>query len=330
MRKRLYYYPPLKGGPYGNPYSDNYREALSRRFRIVNIPRVPHCGLSISFFFASLRADVYVLNWLEDISYRRFGHWQFALAKLGLWIIRQRGKQVVWMFHNMQPHDGHSVDTRWLHRYLFRHAQLIISHSQEAAAFARRQAEGRVEYVCHPVTPFHLDLKDTPAPPPCDVLIWGTVVPYKGVAEFLAEARQRQCPLRIRVLGKCPYADLTATIEGLCGGDIVFDNRRASFEELAMAIRASRVVLFPYVGGSISSSGALIDTVALGGTPVGPRRGAFKDLSDEGVCLTYNDYDDLFRLLTSQRSIDPSAREAFIEANTWTHLAEVVEKYMAD
>ena len=184
MRKRLYYYPPLRGRRYGHPYSANFREALSRRFRIVNLPLLPQCGLCLSFLFASFRADVYVINRLEEISFRRLGHWQFALAKLGLWIIRQRGKKVVWMFHRQRPREGHTIDTRWLHRYLFRHAQLIITHSQETTSWVRRQADGRVEYIDLP--PALFDLDDAAARElPIDPSTWDQMA--EVVARFVAD-----------------------------------------------------------------------------------------------------------------------------------------------
>jgi hypothetical protein len=81
--------------------------------------------------------------------------------------------------------------------------------------------------------------------------------------------------------------------EKILASGFSFENNRASFEEIAWYCTHCHYVLFPYLRGSISSSGLLIDTVAMGGTPIGPALGAFKDLSDEGVCLIYNSIQEM-------------------------------------
>ncbi|WP_194968036.1 hypothetical protein [Klebsiella pneumoniae] len=54
-----------------------------------------------------------------------------------------------------------------------------------------------------------------------------------------------------------------------------------------MLIEDSKCVLFPYKSGSISSSGALMDTIALGGVAIGPDVGAFKDLEKKGYARLF-------------------------------------------
>lgn len=53
------------------------------------------------------------------------------------------------------------------------------------------------------------------------------------------------------------------TYKKLTNSNVVYENRRASFGEIAKQVCLSKYVLFPYVGNSISSSGALIDTLVL-------------------------------------------------------------------
>lgn len=110
---------------------------------------------------------------------------------------------------------------------------------------------------------------------------------------------------------------MVESIQKLCGKNVLFENRRASFEELAGLIQHTKYVLFPYTGDCVSSSGALIDTIALGGLPIGPNKGAFKDLAQEGVCVTYQDYDELFSILGKSSISDKSKIEDFIMKNSW-------------
>lgn len=93
---RLYYYPPLHGSHYGNPYSDNFRAELSKYFRIVNRPSRWYAGMSGSLFLSAFRADVYVLNWVENIRFFAYGLWQYRLLRLVLWVLRMRGARIVW------------------------------------------------------------------------------------------------------------------------------------------------------------------------------------------------------------------------------------------
>lgn len=325
--KRVYYFPPRMSGGYDNPYSDNYRAALSERYRIANVERVSPIMSAGAFLVGSLRADIYVVNWLEGVAFLRWGKVKFALAMLALLIIRLRRAKVVWMFHNMHPHGRHNAESRRLSDYLFRHASLIISHSREATAYARRRARAEVVYVCHPVHDIERGVWSGHVPQ-CDVLIWGSVIAYKGIREFLAERARRGSTLRVRIIGSCHDGELDAAIRALCDDRVVYEPRRASFEEVEAAIGASRYVLLPYVGSCVSSSGALIDTIVLGGTPVGPARGAFSDLAAEGVCLTYDTYDELFALLGDEHTVSDERRRAFAAGNTWRQLVDVLEEHL--
>lgn len=325
MKERVYYSPQHpRFKEHDNPYSQNYRDALKKKYKIANYESIPYLVSSMSFTLGALRADIYIINWLENIGYSKLGAVQFMFVRLGLWIIKKRKKKIVWMFHNIHPHQGHNRISLWLYNYLFKNATLIISHSREAAKYVRKHTSVKVLYVCHPVHPINIIENDIKVEA-CDVLIWGSVAPYKGIYEFMEQATKRHSNLRIRVIGKCDNKSLAFIINEFCNDHITFENRKISFEELAACVKRSRYVLFPYVGSCVSSSGALIDTVVLGGNPVGPNVGAFKDLADEDVCHIYKDYDELFSILEHQElSISDKAREDFCHNNSWDHLVDVI------
>lgn len=324
MRSRVYYYPPASKGGYANPYSANYKEALGRYFEVLDKKNKPSIALGLSFFLNAFRADIYVINWLESVVFLSLGRLQYIFVCLGLWIIKLRKKKIVWMLHNIHPHQGENILSRKIQAILYDSADLVISHSQEAAAFAKGKAKGHVLYVCHPVKPFHI--KAVEITMDSEVLIWGAISPYKGVKEFLCEVRKRNSDMSIHIVGKCNEPLLAESIQELCGKNVLFENRRASFEELAGLIQHTKYVLFPYTGDCVSSSGALIDTIALGGLPVGPNKGAFKDLSQEGVCRVYQDYDELFSILESSSNIDKSKIDDFIVKNSWEAFAGFLYK----
>ena len=319
-KQHIYYYPPASKGGYANPYSSNFKQALGKYFEVLDKENKPSFALSLSLFINAFRADIYVINWLESVVFLSLGCLQYIFACLGLWIIKLRKKKIVWMFHNIHPHQGENILSRKIQAILYDSADLVISHSQEAAAFAKNKVKGQVVYVCHPVK--LLKVKPIDATEHSDVLIWGAIAPYKGVAKFLQEVQKRNIDLTIRIIGKCNDAVLANSIRKLCGKNVLFENRRASFEELAGLMQHTNYVLFPYTGDCVSSSGALIDTIVLGGCPIGPNKGAFKDLSQEGVCRVYQDYDELFSILSQATPLNKSQREDFIKTNSWENFAD--------
>ena len=79
---------------------------------------------------------------------------------------------------------------------------MIVSHSQEAAEYARNHAKCMVEYKCHPIESINVDAWTTIIEP-FDVFIWGSILPYKGVLEFVSLPKIQSSNLRIKRIGSC-------------------------------------------------------------------------------------------------------------------------------
>ena len=63
-----------------------------------------------------------------------------------------------------------------------------------------------------------------------------------------------------------------------------------------------------------------MDTLLMGGVPVGPNRGAFADLATEGCCITYNAIDEVFNLPMDEEyriKLDQEKVDHFIDVNSW-------------
>jgi len=321
---KLYYYPSASKGGYSNPYSIRVKEAMGKFYDVLDSENTPCSALSLGILKNCTKADVFLLNWIENIGGAKLRYLQFLVVCLSFWIIRLRDAKILWTLHKIQPHEGDCWISQSIRSYLFKHADLIICHSMDAANYAKRNAHCEVIYICHPLEKISAE-KDDNVYSTIDILIWGKILPYKGVAELLESDVIKNSDLKIAIIGKCDDVNLLEKIQSAVTPNVVFENRKIDFPELKSRIKSSKFVLFPYVGGSISSSGALMDTIVLGGIPLGPCMGAFKDLTHEGICLTYNTYEDIINLVRSNQQVDEKRRNDFIRRNSWSHFAGILQ-----
>ena len=240
-----------------------------------------------------------------------------------LCIIKLRHSSIIWMFHNIRPHQGENWMTRNISNWLFRNSTMIVAHSQEAAEYARNHANCMVEYRCHPIEPINVDAWTTIIEP-FDLFIWGSILPYKGVLEFVSLPKIQSSNLRIKIIGSCKDKTIDYQLSSCINEHIVYENGRADFAEIAANCKAARFVLFPYIGDCVSSSGALVDTIVLGGTPLGPNIAAFKDLAEDGICITYTDYENLMEMLTTSSEAAIRDTDSFIKSNTWDQMGKFI------
>ena len=282
---KIYYYPSCPPGGYGNPYSENFKEALGRYGEVLDKENLPSKPAVKGLLKYSFKADLFVLNWIEGISNHQLGFVQFPLAVLCLLIIKLGKRKIVWTLHNIHPHRGAKFLSDLLSRFLFRNADLIIAHSKAAQEYASSKARCPVYYVCHPFN--QLEKKKSVEVYTIDVLIWGGIYPYKGISQFLNELNIRHLNLTVKIIGKCSDAALLDEIGKIVesSSNVTFEDRRPEFDELALLISSARYVLFPYVGGSVSSSGALMDTIAMGGIPVATTTGSFASSRASNDCI---------------------------------------------
>ena len=328
---KLFVYPQHKEKQIANPYTNNMEKALGTQFDLVH-PEYPiRLPQPFRFFLNSTKADVYVLNWIESANEGvRLPLLWGMMAWLALKIIILRKSKIVWIFHNIHPHGGETMWSKKIKKELFKKATIIVSHSKEAAEFARHNAICPVYFKNHPVkfveyAEWHGEVYD------CDYYIWGNIFPYKGVLEFVSNPLCKSSGRRILVVGKCDDEQLAKEIEQYSCKNVVFENRCACFDEVSAQCKKAKYVLFPYVGESVSSSGALMDTLLMGGTPVGPNRGAFADLSEQGCCLTYENIDEVFSLPIREGAVVKLHKdnvESFLRENSWNSFAKWLDDWI--
>ena len=317
--KKLYFFPsePLSG--YQNPYCKNFKESISKYYKVLDMQKSSKVKRMFTLLINSFYADIIIFNWLESIPFFPYGKIQFYINIIALQIIKIRKCKIVMMFHNLSPHTSNNWQSKYLMKWLFSNATIIVTHSKEAEMVAKNKTKKPIYFITHPIN--NIKVVNYETNKDIDIFIWGTVSKYKGIYEFISLPFIQNSPLKIYILGKSQDKILERLIKSACNHHIHYDNRKANFNEIAYYCQNSKYVLFPYIGNCISSSGALIDTLLLKGTPIGPNRGAFKDLSEEGLCFVYNDYTELKNVLNETRKIDESKRMEFLNKHSWENFA---------
>jgi len=200
----------------------------------------------------------------------------------------------------------------------------ILTHSFEGIDFIRKQCSGtgaKLFYLPHPIKNNLLEFN---VKPDCDILIWGTIAPYKGIDKFLEFLSENNLSnkYQINIVGKIldnEYAEIIYKYEN---ENISIRNQFINNYELMEMVRRSRLVLFPYKNSSVLSSGALMDTIGFGSVVVGPDTGAFSDLSSLGFVNAYKRFDELplllDRLLENNYRVENKKLLTFFKENSWS------------
>ena len=314
--KRIYLFPPIDlKCSNSNPYIANFQSALKAHYSLLFPIKRKFEFSGLSLLLASFKADYFIVNWIESVMTSSHKVLQYLFTVSAFHILKYRKGKIIWMYHNMHPHQGENMYSKMIQKYLYKNSNWIISHSKEAANFVKTQSKAIVIYKCHPIKEISITRKIETHP--CDILIWGTILPYKGIVEFISKPFVRNSQWNIHIIGTCKDKQLENEIKELCNTNIKYENRHIDFNELYYKIQNCKYVLFPYIGNCVSSSGALIDTLVFGGTPIGPDKGAFKDLSEEQLCFTYQNDAELSNILNQNMTINSEKCHEFIRKNSW-------------
>jgi glycosyltransferase involved in cell wall biosynthesis len=206
-----------------------------------------------------------------------------------------------------------------------RYADVVLSHSEEAHIEGLNKP---ISVFHHPVEPYTPVMPVTPFS--FDLLIWGTVNPYKGVDAFLQFNKDAPFLQAYKVLiaGKFASLEYYEAMLKLATPNVTIENKILSEEELAGLFSKSRYVLFTYNSESVLSSAALCKTLSYGKAIIGPAKGAFKELEAEGLVYNYTDFTDLEqllnRLMREKSLVNEFRLQEYIRQYSWPSFAAFV------
>jgi len=326
-RKRLYLYPITKitGRQGGNTYILNLKKYLLQHVDVINEPT----GLGLLDVVLKMpKCDVIYFNWIEDVVDKRFGFLQVVLLAGIVLFSKLLNIKIVWFVHNNLSHKKANLGLKKRIVVLMEWgADVILSHSGEARIANSKKQVAVFEHPLDPYTP--LPLQPTPA---YDLLIWGTVNPYKGVEEFLTfnQSAATLKEYKILIAGKFASPEYFKQIAALKASNITIEDKILSEEELIDYFSKSRFVLFTYNSASVLSSAALCKTLSYGKTIIGPNTGSFKELGQKGLIYTYSSFEALEALLPGLplKETEPGYADAlqqYIAQHSWPAFARFVE-----
>jgi beta-1,4-mannosyltransferase len=334
LKKRIYLYPlsseDKKHGVY-NPYMDDLKKSFSPYFEMINDNKPSGTGI-LDLFRYLHRTDYIFFNWIEKLPDHRFGFFQTILLFFMVPLCRALRIKIVWTMHNKLSHSGKYMRlTRMIFLLMLKRADIILTHSREGIVFGNEMkpgSAGKIVYFAHPVKDRRIEnFREKQN----DILIWGTISPYKGIDNFLEylQGNDLQHKYRILIAGRSVSQEYSGRLTAFGNESIRVRDEFISDHDLAELISESRIVLFTYSGESILSSGALMDSLGYGARVVGPHVGAFADLAEEGIIKTFSHFEELKIVLENSLNAgktgdDNQQLESFLQENSWERFAENV------
>jgi beta-1,4-mannosyltransferase len=281
------------------------------------------------------KVDLLILHWIEDLPDKKGGLFQGILFLTLLKLKKFSRIKIVWTLHNKFSHNPSKLYfKKLLVSSLLKRSDIIITHSSEGIKFAEALHPGvssRIFYFPHPVVPYKNSVKQVSGKK-YDILIWGTLSPYKAIDNFLEFLAEKNALNKYSILiaGKAVDPEFFMKLRKYENENIEIRNQFIENDELVAMIRQSKVTLFTYSGNSVLSSGALIDSISYGAVVFGPDAGAFAEMGHAGIIRTYKSFEDLFILLAQIDQLDnsgmPDRISEFVESHTWLKFSEAFRK----
>lgn len=318
-----------------NPYIDDFIKAFSSKYHFINLDKPTNSGvLDILKYIFSVQ--VIFLHWVEKVPERKGGLFQTLVLFFILYTSGIFRFKVIWTMHNKFTHSGANQKlTELIFKSLLKRSFLILTHSSQGIKFGESLVPGsskKIIYFPHPVK----DRRPTKSPEKdTDILIWGTMAPYKGIKKFLDFYTQNKLDEKftLHIVGKATSPKYFKKIIPFQRKNIHIEDDFISNEELGRLINRSSIVLFTYSKNSILSSGVLMDSIGFGARILAPDVGAFSDLQKLDVVTTYKSFEDLPDVLEKEISRskihDDTALDKFMINNSWDKYAENVIRKIA-
>jgi glycosyltransferase involved in cell wall biosynthesis len=202
----------------------------------------------------------------------------------GLWL-RLICRRYVLTVHDLLPHGRHTALARRICRWSYRLPHAVVVHTQrmkqELVDDFGLEAT-KVVVMEHGIEPLHGPLAQAHTPPdearPM-LLVFGIVVPRKGIDLLLQALREWPMPMRLVIAGACPDAAYRRQLQAMLQShprraDIEWQDGFVAEAEMERLFRAAALLVLPY--RHIDQSGVLFQALRFGVPVLATRVGLFE------------------------------------------------------
>ena len=313
-----------------NPYIDHLKEALDENG--FEVDRSVARRAFADFLRKGLFSDTVILNWIENLPSRRFGILQTIFLMVWLPLLKIFRVKIIWIKHNKVSHTKKWFGiSRMIQQTLERQADHIIVHATDAGI----TDPAKTLLIPHPSNTLPEDIlpPDPTASPAIDLLIWGSILPYKGILEFLRYAKTdpllRQ--LSIHIIGKCE-PDYWRQLQQQAGSNTTLVNKFVQEEELHHLFQQSRFILFTYNQQSVIASGVLADSLVACKRIIAPDCGAFRDMAQQQHFVSlFDDFaaiSSIYRENYNNYNLSYTDVCEFVAQNSWYNMGSKIKKLL--
>lgn len=318
-----------------NPYIDDLIQSFSKFNLFINSNKPSKNGVFDILKYIN-RIDYIFFNWVEKLPDNKGGKIQTLFLLLLLPIFKLFRIKVVWTMHNKLSHSlEHVFWKKLIFKNMLKYSDVILTHSNEGIKYGKDMVSGsekKIHYYPHPAKDRRLNTNSQKV---YDLLIWGTISPYKGIDKFLEYIYQNELSNKYKILivGKITTDDYKRKLGKYQSSNIQIENKFIEDELLQKLISKSKIVLFTYSQSSILSSGVLMDSLGYGANIVGPDVGAFTDLANEDIINVYTDFPDMFKTIDEQlnddgKIISKEKIDSFLIDNSWNKFASNISNLL--
>lgn len=308
-----------------NPYVENLKCALCQNGLTINLS--PAKSALLDLIKNGFRSDLIVLNWIENVPSNKFGILQTLVLIIYFNILKSLRVKIIWVRHNKQTRRHRRIT---LHKVLESALRLYSDHIIQHSLDVAPNLSGKVIFMQHPnkVNPGDILSPTQEESAPIDFLIWGTLLPYKGVLEFLRLIARDAAfgKFNIHIVGKCPDKNYWRALVMEKTDNVRIVNKYVEKYELKELFRMSRFILFTYRKDSVLSSGVLIDSLLAGKRIIAPDCGAFRDIAEShGFVSIYGDLTEISEIYVANYHnyiLDQSELKDFLIENSWQKMGE--------
>ena len=255
--KSIYIYPNIniKNTIAQNPYIKNLINSLCRYNIIINKNVFSDSG--ILNFLRKNDYDFLFLNWIENLPDRKFGIFQSIIFLIYLYT-KSKNIKIIWTVHNKISHTKkYFLIKKVIFKCLARKSSLIITHATDGVNYVKTFNEkANIYYFPHPTVPHNFV---TFQENKFDILMWGSIAPYKKIHQFLINLYKRKLENKYRILinGKINNFRYSNYLRQFENNNISIIDDFVNEQRLDEILSVSRLTLFTYGCDSLLSSGCI-------------------------------------------------------------------------